>query len=154
MLAARRHNSAVRRPTPCELTHAGSCLDAAQVRMGETGAVKNLLKGGEADPLAPGKTQRGWTPLHIACWGSLKPQNDKDIVEALLLWAQKSGKQVEASVRAAADLKEGLTPADLAKLRRDSIPPPAPGQDEGTALEEKRKFDKIVEWLEKGMPTS
>ena len=104
--------------------------------MGETGAVKNLLKGGEADPLAPGKTQRGWTPLHIACWGSLKPQNDKDIIEALLLWAQKSGKQVEASVRAAADQKEGLTPADLAKIRRDSIPPPAPGQDVGASLEE------------------
>ena len=27
------------------------------------GAVKNLLKGGEADPLAGGDTMRGWTPL-------------------------------------------------------------------------------------------
>ena len=123
------------------------------MRVGETGAVKNLLKGGEADPLQGGKTQRQWTPLHIACWGTLKPQADKDIVEAILLWAQKAGKGVEASVRAATDAKEGLTPADLAKLRRDSIVAPA-GADEGTALEEKRKFDKIVEWLEKGLPAA
>ena len=54
-------------------------------------------------------------------------------------------------MRAAADLKEGVTPADLAKIRRDSIQ--TAGQDEGAALEEKRKYDKIVEWLEKGMPT-
>lgn len=120
--------------------------------MGDTGAVKNLLKGGEADPLAPGETLRGWTPLHIACWGSMKPQNDKDIIEAILLWAQKKGKEMEANVRGAKDKKEDLVPADLAKIRRDSIN--TAGQDEGAALEEKRKFDKIVEWLEKGLPAA
>ena len=31
----------------------------------------------------------------------MKPQNDKDIVEALLLWAQKAGK--EADIRGATD---------------------------------------------------
>ena len=34
--------------------------------------------GGEA---SAGKTIRGWTPLHIACWGSYKPQYDLVIVE-------------------------------------------------------------------------
>ena len=121
--------------------------------MGDIGGVKNLLKNG-ADPAEPGKTWRGWTPLHIACWGSVKPQNDKDIVEAILMSCQKAGKDKEAQVRNAADLKEGLKPVDVAKQRRDSIPPPAPGQDEGAALEEKRKFDKIVEWLEKGLPAA
>ena len=120
--------------------------------MGDTGAVKNLLKGGEADPLAGGDTMRGWTPLHIACWGSMKPQNDKDIIEAILLWGQKKGKDMEANLRGAKDKQGGASPADLAKIRRDSIQ--TAGQDEGAALEEKRKFDKIVEWLEKGLPAA
>lgn len=120
--------------------------------MGDTGAVKNLLKGGEADPLAGGDTMRGWTPLHIACWGSAKPQNDKDIIEAILLWGQKKGKDMEANLRGSKDKQGGATPADLAKIRRDSIQ--TAGQDEGAALEEKRKFDKIVEWLEKGLPAA
>ena len=112
--------------------------------MGDTGAVKNLLKGGEADPLAPGETLRGWTPLHIACWGSMKPQNDKDIIEALLMWAQKNGK--EPDIRNAADKSsEGCTPTDLARIRRDQAAA-LPGGEEGAALEEKRKYDKIVEW--------
>ena len=119
--------------------------------MGDVGAVKNLLKQGEADPMAPGATQREWTPLHIACWGSMKPQNDKEIVEALLMWAMKKGKDMEAKMRAAADKVDGTTPADLAKLRRDSIVQ-VPGAEEGAAQEEKRKYDKIVEWLEKGLP--
>jgi hypothetical protein len=96
-------------------------LASPQVRMGDTGAVKNLLKGGEADPSQAGATHRGWTPLHIACWGTSKPQNDKDIVEAILMWAQKSGKDKEAQLRGAADTQEGLKPVDLAKQRRDSI---------------------------------
>ena len=120
--------------------------------MGDIGAVKNLIKAGEADPMQPGDTQRQWTPLHIACWGSMKPQNDKEIIEAMLMWALKKGKDMEKQMRDAKDAVEGCTPADLAKKRRDSIPPPAPGADEGAGLEEKRKYDKIVEWLEKGMP--
>ena len=64
----------------------------SQIRMGDTGAVRNLIKAGEADLMQPSKTLKEWTPLHIACWGSIKPTSDKDLVEALLLWAQKSGK--------------------------------------------------------------
>ena len=121
--------------------------------MGDTGGVKNIIKAGEADILQGGATERSWTALHIACWGTNKPQNDKDIIEALLMWAQKAGK--EPDIRNAADKsKEACTPADLARKRRDEVAGPAPGQDEGTALEEKRKYDKIVEWLEKGLPTS
>jgi len=43
------------------------------VRRGELSKVKDQLKNG-ADYAAAGDTMRGWTPLHIACWGSLKPQ--------------------------------------------------------------------------------
>jgi len=43
------------------------------VRRGEVAKIKELIKGG-ADYSVPGTTIRGWTPLHIACWGSLKPQ--------------------------------------------------------------------------------
>ena len=114
--------------------------------------MKNLLKGGEADPLQGGDTIKQGTALHTACWGTLKPASDKDIVEAILLWAQKAGAAKESAVRDSKDT-EGLTPLDLARTRRDSIPPPAPGAEEGAGLEEKRKYDKIVEWLEKGMPT-
>lgn len=120
--------------------------------MGETGGVKNLIKEGAADVLAGGETQRKWTPLHIACWGTNKPQNDKDIVEALLLWAQKNGK--EPVIREAADASpEGCTPLDLAKVRRDQIAA-MPQTEEGGAADEKRKIDKIIEWLEKGLPTA
>lgn len=121
--------------------------------MGDTGGVKNLLKAGAADPAEGGTTLRQWTPLHIACWGTMKPQNDKEIVEALLLWAQKKGGGMEAQLRGAKDATEGLTPADLAKVRRDAVSSQVSGADEGgAALEEKRKYDKIVEWLEKGLP--
>lgn len=119
--------------------------------MGETGGVRNLIKDGQADVMAGGDTQRKWTPLHIACWGTNKPGSDKDIVEALLLWAQKNGK--EKDIREQAD-KEGDTPVDLARIRRDQIAAAAQGAEEGAALEEKRKMDKIVEWLEKGLPTA
>ena len=70
-----------------------------KVRMGDIGAVRGLIKAGQADPLAPGETQRQFTALHSACWGSVKPENDKDIVEALLLYGQKSG--IEEKMRTA-----------------------------------------------------
>ena len=96
---------------------------------------------------------REWTPLHIACWGTVKPTSDKDIVEALLLWAQKNNK--EPDVRNAPDKSsEGCTPTDLARIRRDQATMLGGGAEEGAALDEKRKWDKIVEWLEKGLPTA
>ena len=116
----------------------------SQVRMGDIGGVRNLLKAGAADPLAMGATIRGWATLHIACWGSMKPQNDKDIVEALLMWAMKNKREDE--IRGMAD-KEGVTALELAKTRREQFAAMAPaGGDEGggAALEEKRKYDKIV----------
>jgi hypothetical protein len=119
--------------------------------MGDLPGVRNLLKGGEANIMATGATARQWAPLHIAVWGTGKPQNDKDIVEALLLSAQKNGK--EAEIRAHEEnSEEKNTPLDLAKIRRDGIQT-VPGAEEGAGLEEKRKYDKIVEWLEKGLPT-
>ena len=125
-----------------------------KIRIGDTAAVRNLIKADQADPLQPSETVRGWAPLHIACWGTLKPQADKDIVEALLMWAQKKGKAKEDEIRAMAD-SEGLTALDLAKQRREIVAAQAPAAnaDEGGAgLEEKRKYDKIIEWLEKGLP--
>ena len=71
--------------------------------MGDIAAVKNLLKAGDADPLAPSDTLRGWTCLQIACWGTAKSANDKDLVEAFLLWAQKKGAATEAEIRASAE---------------------------------------------------
>ena len=83
--------------------------------MGEIGKVRNTIKAGSADVLAGGDTVRQWTPLHIACWGTNKPQADKDIIEALLLWVQKAGK--ESEIRKAADNSpEGCTPLDLARV--------------------------------------
>ena len=121
--------------------------------MGDIAGVKNLIKAGEADLVGRGATQRQWTPLHIAVWGTAKPASDKDIVEALLLAAQKGGAGMEKKVRDEKDQSaEGCTPLDLARIRRDGIVQ-VPGAEEGAALEEKRKYDKIVEWLEKGLPT-
>ena len=58
--------------------------------MGDIAGVKNLIKAGEADICGRGATQRQWTPLHIAVWGTAKPAADKDIVEALLLAASRA----------------------------------------------------------------
>lgn len=43
------------------------------VRRGEMAKIKELIKNG-ADYTVSGETLRAWTPLHIACWGSQKPQ--------------------------------------------------------------------------------
>ncbi|KAL1512296.1 hypothetical protein AB1Y20_005558 [Prymnesium parvum] len=122
----------------------------SKVRMGDIGGVRGMLKTGEVDFSAPGNTMRKWTPLHIACWGTMKPQNDKDIVEAILLAAMKVGN--EQQLRNAADAMEGLKPVDLAKQRRDALSNPGASGNEADQLDEKRKYDKIIEWLEKGMP--
>ena len=62
-----------------------------------------------------------------------------------------SARRVEEEVRSVKD-KEGLTPADVAKQKRDKLPPVTNAEEGGAAQEERRKFDKIVEWLEKGLP--
>ena len=87
-----------------------------------------------------GATLRAWTPLHIACWGTVKPQYDREIVEAILVAALKAGKDTEQAVRAAKDAQSGETPLDLAKQRRENVEanPPKPGADDKDWLDEKR----------------
>lgn len=121
-----------------------------KVRMGDIGGVRGMLKAGEVDFSARADTLRQWTPLHIACWGTMKPQNDKDIVEAILLAGMKAGN--EEALRNASDALEGLKPVDLAKERRDAISTTGAPGNEADQLDEKRKYDKIIEWLEKGLP--
>ena len=86
-----------------------------------------------------GETLREWTPLHIACWGTVKPQYDREIVEAILVAALKAGKDTEQAVRAAKDAQNGETPLDLAKQRRENVEanPPKPGADDKDWLDEK-----------------
>lgn len=80
--------------SPRSRTHVSQRCEP-QIRLGDTAAVRNILKAGEADPLAPSVTIQQWTPLHCAAWGSINLKSDKDIAEALLLWAQKAKKEKE-----------------------------------------------------------
>ena len=43
-----------------------------KVRNGDVASVKLMLKAG-VDYKECGLTQRKWTPLHTACWGTAKP---------------------------------------------------------------------------------
>ena len=98
-----------------------SYLFRQKVRMGDVPGVKGLLKAGHVDITAPGNTKRQWTPLHIACWGSVKPGNDKEIVEAILLYAQKM--KIEDQVRAAKDaILQAVPNAKVAAVRVDEYP--------------------------------
>ena len=87
--------------------------------------------------------------MHIACWGTMKPAFDKDIVEAILMAAMKEGGK-EQEVRNAKDAIDGKTPVELAKEKRDKLAASSGDGEEGVT--EKRKYDKIIEWLEKGLP--
>lgn len=119
-----------------------------KVRAGDIHAAKALLKSG-ADYASPGQTTRQWTALHIAAWGTTKPQYDREMVEAILRMAVKDDK--EQQVRSAKDAIDGKTPIELAKEKRETF---SGSGDEQKQLEEKRKFDKIIEWLEKGLPAN
>ena len=104
-----------------------------KVRAGDLMHVKQMLKDGVAFE-QPAKTIRGWTALHTACWGSAKPQYDKDIVEAILQAAK--GKDMEEKVRNATGIIDGETPLDLAKERRDALVAGS-GKNEEEMLNEK-----------------
>ena len=78
----------------------------SKVRAGDLVAVRKMLQAG-VDFTLPGTTLREWTPLHTAAWGTAKPQNDREIVEALLTAAHKSGKGKEEALRSAKDAKDG-----------------------------------------------
>lgn len=131
----------------------------AKVRAGELAGVKGLLKENpkfESVVNQPSETLRAWTPLHTAVWGTQKPQYDKDIIEQILAAAKKAGNGAEAQARAAKDALDGALPLDLAKQRmaKHEENPPKPGSDENAYLDEKRKLEKVIEWLEKGLPAS
>ena len=103
----------------------------SKVRAGELAALKGMFKDGVEfeEVLKPGETLRQWTPLHIACWGSQKPQYDRDIAEQLLLAAQKAGK--DQDIRNAKCAVDGETPLDLVRRchhmnRPQSVAVPAP----------------------------
>jgi len=130
-----------------------------RVRNGELMQLKALIKEGvdfKTCFLAPAPTVRGYTPLHIAAWGTAKPNYDRDIVEVILQAAKKAGSEAESAVRAAKDLVDGETPLDLAKQRLAKVDanPPKPGADDKDFLDEKKRLDKMIEWIEKGLPAS
>ena len=90
-----------------------------RVRNGELMQLKALIKEGidfNECFLAPGPTIRGYTPLHIAAFGTQKPNYDRDIVEAILQAAKKAGKEAEAACRAAKDKIDGETALDLVSV--------------------------------------
>jgi len=90
-----------------------------RIRNGELMQLKALIKEGidfNECLLAPGKTIRGYTPLHIAAFGTSKPNYDRDIVEAILQAAKKAGKEAEAACRAAKDKIDGETALDLVSV--------------------------------------
>ena len=90
-----------------------------RVRNGELMQLKALVKEGidfNECFLAPAPTIRGYTPLHIAAFGTAKPNYDRDIVELILQAAKKAGSEAEAAVRAAKDLIDGETPLDLVSV--------------------------------------
>merc|ERR1712146_211671 len=52
-----------------------------KVKWGEVAAIKNMIKNGqitEHEIALPGETMRQWTALHIAAWGTAKPQYDRE----------------------------------------------------------------------------
>mmetsp|Transcript_12746 Transcript_12746/g.41687 ORF Transcript_12746/g.41687 Transcript_12746/m.41687 type:complete len:139 (+) Transcript_12746:40-456(+) len=124
------------------------------VRRGEMAKIKELIKNG-ADYTVSGETLRAWTPLHIACWGSQKPQVDKEVVEQILLQAKKDGKTND--IITAKDKLDGKTPIELAKERQAELlaiaaaASAAGDGEEKNELDEKRKYDQIVQMLEKGV---
>ena len=76
-------------------------------------------------------------------------RGDREIVEAILLAAQKAGK--ESDVRNAKDAKDGATPADLAKERRETQT--GSNVDDKEQLDEKRKLDEKSRLREKQRTT-
>lgn len=75
----------------------------------------------------------------------------RDVVEQLLQTAKKLGK--ENDLRAMKD-SDGATALDLAKEKREQlVQMRAPTRDEDADLDLKRNQDKIIEWLEKGVPS-
>ena len=95
-----------------------------RVRNGELMQLKALIKEGvdfKTCFLAPAPTVRGYTPLHIAAWGTAKPNYDRDIVEVILQAAKKAGSEAESAVRAAKDLVDERRSTPRAQVVFDSV---------------------------------
>ncbi|KAG8457002.1 hypothetical protein KFE25_006614 [Diacronema lutheri] len=121
------------------------------VRRGDLPFVKSACKeltekDGGLDLALGGDTLRAWNALHIACWGTARPDRDREILEALLLAATRT-RQIDA-LKAGKDRVDGKTALDLLKERRDAAIA-ANGVD-ARDLELKKHLDKSIEWLEKG----
>lgn len=83
------------------------------------------------------------------------PQVDKEVVEQILLQAKKDGKTND--IITAKDKLDGKTPIELAKERQAELlaiaaaASAAGDGEEKNELDEKRKYDQIVQMLEKGV---
>lgn len=71
----------------------------------------------------------------------------RDVVELLLQTAKKCGVEPEYRAAVASDKATAL---DLAKERRERII--SVRTDDPNDLELKRNLDKVIEWLDKGLP--
>jgi len=139
-------------PNPTPPVNPDNLLFRQLCRKGDIVQMKNKLKEGVADYTEPGATVRKWTPLHIICWGTAKPAQDAQMAEAILMQAQKEGK--DQDVRNAKDAMDGKTPLDLAKERRDMCAGAGAGGEEKEGVDEKKKYEKIIDMLEKGVSAS
>jgi hypothetical protein len=107
-------------------------------------ACKELVERKDALPLAVGgDSMRAWNTLHIACWGTARPERDREIIEQLLITASKCGHVQELT--SARDKVDGKTALDLLKERRDNTK----GADVRD-IDLKKYLEKMMEWIEKG----
>ena len=47
---------------------------------------------------------------------------------------------------------EGFTPLDLAKQQRERVAAKSTGGEDDPYADEKKKLEKVIDWLEKGLP--
>lgn len=119
------------------------------VRRGDLAFVKATCKdlSDDAESLVGGgDTMRAWNTLQIACWGTARPERDREIIEQILLAAMRCGQIDE--LKANRDRVDGKTALDLLKERRDNAIA-AKGVD-ARDLDLKKHLDQIIAWLEKG----
>lgn len=96
--------------------------------------------------VAGGDTMRAWNALHIACWGTARPDRDREIIEQIILAAMRCGQIDE--LKAAQDKVDGKTPLDLLKERRDTAI--AAKGVELRDIDLLKHIEQSISWLEKG----
>lgn len=111
-------------------------------------ACKDMAEPRDAEEVlvAGGDTMRAWNALHIACWGTARPDRDREIIEQIILAAMKCGQIDE--LKAGKDKVDGKTALDLLKERRDTAIA-AKGVD-ARDIDLLKHLDQIIAWLEKG----